>query len=96
MKTVVKKKSTKNAFDGDILQACKLTDDTINDILAAPGKRKRKRTTSRDDSFDNDMYDQYREPARNNISRIRISEKPKTVSFVQNRNIGSSHNELPK
>ena len=43
---VVKKKSTKTAFEGDILQACRLTDDTITDILD-PYKSKKRRIEAR-------------------------------------------------
>ena len=28
-----KRKSTKNAFDGDILEACRLTEETVTEIL---------------------------------------------------------------
>ena len=93
MKGVVKRKSTKTAFDGDFLQACKLTDDTISEILQNGRRSKRIRANSGGNDESRDFDNQYSDgggffqnrskpvadASRN--SRIRINEKPKTVSF---------------
>ena len=86
MRPVVTKKSTKTAFDGDIIQACRLTDEAITDILEPYKRSKRKPQSDRDEvnSVEFNVNSGQQAHVRK-VQRIRIGDKPKTVSFMQNR-----------
>ena len=87
---VVKKKSTKIAFEGDILQAWRLTDDTITDILDPHKNTRRKFDTKAPKSSKKfvetsaDCVDEQSSSPQPLQKRITLREKPKTVSFIQN------------
>lgn len=83
-KLIVKKKSTKNAFEGDILQACRLTEETIEEILE-PRKARRKfsQIASHIEEAASDSSDRPTERRFRSVARQRLGDKPKTVSFFK-------------
>ena len=54
-KLVPKKRLTMKAYDGDVIAACKLTDETITDILKEGVYRRRSRRLTSDNAREKHM-----------------------------------------
>ena len=82
----MKKRSQKIAYDGDVFEACELTDEAIVEILT-PNQKGRRYTAlnprpDMDKSKSKDSSMEYL-PEPPSQKRMTMAEKSKTVSFTQ-------------
>jgi hypothetical protein len=90
------------AYDGDVYKACQLTEDAINEILGDKRSARKAKVSIDRQSEDRYQHSySFTEPNNNTNNtgaasssspkrqgvRIRLGEKPKMVSFMNNKHI---------